>query len=338
MYRILVSIIFAALGMFSRSALAWDCTAETPSTSVSPPNVTISRDLPVGAVIGTPVTTSLIYAFRCFNDEHGIINNQTYGVKASGTFHSVMNGRRIYKTNILGIGYSISGSTNNCAGGTGIVSGDNIINGDVNTVKLCENTTGMVNPTLTGTVTVTYYKTSTQISSGRVEGSNVGALVLLNNSMLWYPTGGSAINTNGFTVTTPACQLVTESIPVNMREVDKNAFSGKDSSPSESYTQQFTLPMTCNAGTKVNVKMEGNIYNATKGVINVTGGRDAATGVGIQLLYNNQPMPLGSDVPVGTSTVGGGFTVPLKARYYQTEDRITTGSANGVLSFTMTYQ
>ncbi|HED1254856.1 TPA: fimbrial protein, partial [Citrobacter amalonaticus] len=81
-----------------------------------------------------------------------------------------------------------------------------------------------------------------------------------------------------------------------------------------------------------------DINDATKGVINTTSGSNAATGVGIQLLYNNQPMRLGSDVAVGTSSTGGGFTVPLKARYYQTGDHITTGAANGVLSFTMTYQ
>jgi type 1 fimbria pilin len=49
-------------------------------------------------------------------------------------------------------------------------------------------------------------------------------------------------------------------------------------------------------------------------------------------------MALGSDIAVGTSSTGGSFSVPLKARYYQTGDTITTGTANGVLSFTMTYQ
>jgi hypothetical protein len=55
--------------------------------------------------------------------------------------------------------------------------------------------------------------------------------------------------------------------------------------------------------------MEGNIFDATRGVINTTSGNNAATGVGIQLLYNNQPMALGSDVGVGTSSASGGFSV-----------------------------
>ncbi|EPA7562653.1 fimbrial protein [Salmonella enterica subsp. enterica] len=65
----------------------------------------------------------------------------------------------------------------------------------------------------------------------------------------------------------------------------------------------------------------------------------SATGVRIQLLYNNQPVLLGYDVTVGTSSsAGDGLTVPLKARNYQTGNDITTGTENGVLSFTMTYQ
>jgi hypothetical protein len=32
--------------MFSRTVLAWDCTTTTPSTTVSPQNITISRNLP----------------------------------------------------------------------------------------------------------------------------------------------------------------------------------------------------------------------------------------------------------------------------------------------------
>lgn len=337
MKRILVTLIFAALGMFSHTVLAWNCTTLTSSTTVSPQNITISRDLPVGAVIGTQIVTPTINAFSCYNSADGVISNQVLGVKANGTFDSMVNGLRVYKTNVDGIGYAISGSTAKCAGGSAAVTGSNTLRGDVNTARLCENTTGMISSTLNGTVTVTFYKTATETGSGTITAKTVGALVLLNNSLLWQ-SPDAAVNINAFRVTTPACKLTTASIPVDMSEVDKSAFNGKGSTPGDAYTQSFNLPMTCNAGTKVSVKMEGSIFDATKGVINTTGGTNAATGVGIQLLFNNQPMALGSDVAIGTSSTGGGFSVPLKARYYQTGDRVTTGTANGVLSFTMTYQ
>lgn len=337
MKPILATMIFAALGLFSRTACAWDCTTTTPSTTVSPQNITLSRDLPVGAVIGTQLVTPTINAFSCYNSSDGVISNQTFGVMANGTFDTMMNGRRVYKTNVAGIGYAISGSTTKCAGGSAAVTGSNTIQGDVNTAKLCGNSSGMISPTLNGTVTVTFYKTATETGSGTIMAQTVAALVLLNNAVLWlYPE--AEVSINAFTVTTPACKLTTTSVPVDMREVDKSAFRGKGSTPGDAYTQSFNLPLTCNAGTQVSVKMEGNIFDASRGVINTTSGNNAATGVGIQLLYDNLPMALGSDVAVGAPSAGGGFNVPLKARYYQTGDKITTGTANGVLSFTMTYQ
>jgi hypothetical protein len=43
----------------------------------------------------------------------------------------------------------------------------------------------MVSPTLNGTVTVTFYKTATETGSGTITARTVGALVLLNNALLW---------------------------------------------------------------------------------------------------------------------------------------------------------
>ncbi|MDS7802261.1 hypothetical protein [Klebsiella michiganensis] len=154
MKPIVITLFFAALGIFSQAALAWDCTTPTPSTTVSPQNITISRDLPIGAVIGTQLVTPTINAFSCYNSADGVISNQTLGVIANGTFDSMVNGRRVYKTNVAGIGYAISGSTTKCAGGSAAVTGSNTIRGDINTAKLCENTSGMISPTLNGTVTV----------------------------------------------------------------------------------------------------------------------------------------------------------------------------------------
>ena len=108
MKPIVITLIFAALGIFSQAALAWDCTTSTPSTTVSPQNITISRDLPIGAVIGTQLVTPTINAFSCYNSADGVISNQTLGVIANGTFDSMVNGRRVYKTNVAGIGYALS--------------------------------------------------------------------------------------------------------------------------------------------------------------------------------------------------------------------------------------
>ncbi|XXD10862.1 fimbrial protein [Klebsiella sp. R445] len=333
MYKLLILL---SLWMIAGGAKAWECTTVQPSTIVSPQNVTIGRDLPVGSLIGTQIVTSPVTAYSCVDHEDGIIANQTFGIKAYGTFDSMLNGRRIYKTNVPGVGYSISGITSQCAGGTGSISGSNTIRGQVDTLKLCESTTGMVAKQLVGNMLIAYFKISTVTGSGTVAAGPVGAFVQLNNLVI-LTEPEAVVSINAFNITTAACSLNTTYIPVDMKEVPKNKFNGKHSTPGESSTKSFNLPMNCDAGVKVKIKMEGDIFDADKGVVNVAGGADAATGVGIQLLRNDQPMPLGSDIDLGSISTDGAFSVPLKARYYQTGDHVTAGKANGMMSFTLTY-
>ncbi|MBB1201599.1 fimbrial protein [Enterobacteriaceae bacterium 89] len=336
MKRLLTTATLLLLGLFSRSALAWECKTLISSITVTPPSMTVPRDLPVGSPIGNPVNAPPINAFVCENTDVGDINNQILGPRGMGTFESMLNGRRIYKTNIDGIGYSISASTTHCDGASAIVTGSNTIKGQIDTANMCETTNGMISAIIRATMTVTFYKTATTTGSGTVTGRNVGTLAMLNNSVLWQ-NPEPLFNINPFTVTTTACKVLSSNIRVRMKEVKKNAFSGKDSTPGDAFTQSFALPMSCDAGTPVNVRLEGDVYDATKGVFNIASGPDAATGVGIQLLHDNQPLALNTDVPVGTSQ-GGSFTVPLQARYYQTGNSVTPGMANGMVSFTMTYQ
>ena len=336
MKRILGSACLLLLGLCSRSALAWDCETLVSTMTLSPPNMIVPRDLPVGSPIGNPVSTPSVTAFKCFNTDAGIVSNQIIGPRALGTFEMMLGGRRIYKTNIDGIGYAISATTPHCGGASATVTGSNTINGQIDTASLCRNTSGMIDAMIRATLTVTFYKTATVTGSGTVSSQPVGSLAMVLNTALWQKPEPTLI-LNPFTVTTAACNVLSANIRVNMKEVKKNAFSGKDSTPGDAFTQSFALPMTCNAGTPVNVRLEGDVFDAAKGVFNIAGGPDDATGVGIQVLHDNQPLALNADVPVGTSQ-GGGYLVPLQARYYQTGNSITPGMANGMVSFTMTYQ
>jgi len=61
-----------------------------------------------------------------------------------------------------------------------------------------------------------------------------------------------------------------------------------------------------------------------------------ATGVGVQMLYKNTPVTLGSTIIVGTAS-SGVYNIPLVGRYYQTQANVTSGKANAMATFTMTY-
>jgi major type 1 subunit fimbrin (pilin) len=56
-------------------------------------------------------------------------------------------------------------------------------------------------------------------------------------------------------------------------------------------------------------------------------------GSGNPLKYNTQ-----YTLTSYSKTTGGSYTIPLTAAYYQTAASVTAGSANAVLTFTMTYQ
>ncbi len=82
------------------------------------------------------------------------------------------------------------------------------------------------------------------------------------------------------------------------------------------------------------------VLDATNGVLALSSDSTAA-GVGLQLkdssgkaLKYNTQYTLASY----SSSVGGSYTIPLTANYYQTSESVTPGSANAVLIFTMLYQ
>lgn len=66
-----------------------------------------------------------------------------------------------------------------------------------------------------------------------------------------------------------------------------------------------------------------------------------ATGVGVQLLSDaGTPLPLSTPQTLNgySSATGGDYTIPLKARYYQTGAIVGPGAANTSMTFTMSYQ
>jgi major type 1 subunit fimbrin (pilin) len=71
-------------------------------------------------------------------------------------------------------------------------------------------------------------------------------------------------------------------------------------------------------------------------VINLNGA-STAKGMGVQLLdASSNLLPMSTPKLVGTGSFN--YTIPLRARYYQTGSSITTGTANAAATVTMLYQ
>ncbi|CNH56986.1 putative fimbrial subunit [Yersinia aldovae] len=135
------------------------------------------------------------------------------------------------------------------------------------------------------------------------------------------------------------CTLNTPDLNFNLGKHQQNTFKGMGSTGQE-ITQPIIL--SCNPKTKYSLTVNGD--DAGKpGVITLAQEPGAAKGIGVQLLTekDNQPIILGSAKEMGTTASSGTNlqeTIDITARYYQTENTITPGSANASATFTMTYE
>lgn len=331
----LIKIIILIMVFLPSLSYAYTCTTGA-TTTISPPNVTVQRDLPVGSVIGS-VSGSTVSAFTCTNSSPTLAYQQ-FGAKGYGKFVTNLNGQRIYSTNIAGIGYGITITTvNNCPGHSFPVDGNDNIDGNLNNRITCAVNGMFGNQPIQGQIKVTYYKTATTTGSGTVNGMTVAAFILRNNQTNWQ-TPEPRVNAASFNVTTLACTVTNTAISVPMGTVEKHSFSGVGTWPGDSNTKSFNIPLSCDLGTKVNLQIDGSPQNATNGVLNLNSGTSSASGVGIQLLYNDQPLAIGTSFLTGTTTTSGSYNISLKSRYYQTSNNITTGIANSSATFTLVYR
>jgi len=132
----------------------------------------------------------------------------------------------------------------------------------------------------------------------------------------------------------------TPNVTVNLGSHKSSEFSGLNTFTS---SVSFNLALNnCPAGmntVRYRVDAVTAIVNAANSVVALDSS-STATGVGVQLLDGS-----GSPFPLGTAKLfsgysgssGGSYTIPFRARYYQTGSTIGPGKANTVMTFTMTY-
>lgn len=148
------------------------------------------------------------------------------------------------------------------------------------------------------------------------------------------------------TITAKTCSLVGGTMRnVPLPSVGKNQFSGVGSISSAGY--DLTLTTLCDNGVKVYATMTdatdaGNTGNILKPAEGTT-----ASGVGVQILYNNQPIAFGPDSSAigntnqwyaGTAQSGGPVNIPLHVRYVQTANDMQAGRVNARATVTFSYQ
>ncbi|WP_155634515.1 fimbrial protein [Burkholderia stagnalis] len=146
----------------------------------------------------------------------------------------------------------------------------------------------------------------------------------------------------------PTCRVTTPAITVPLGSMRASTFTGVGT-PSPS--KPFNIELECSG---IETGKNLNVYTTLTDHTNpgnvsdtLTLAKDStATGIGIQVLNGSTVVKYGPD----SSAIGnknqwkagaagnGTFTIPLTARYVQTAPKITPGTANGLATFTMSYQ
>ncbi|MCS3601733.1 type 1 fimbria pilin [Buttiauxella sp. BIGb0471] len=287
---------------------------------VSAGNIVVQRDTPVGALIATvPTQAAEVLEATCVT---------ALGGKAIGQF-DYMGGLptfipNVYSTNIPGVGLSI----------VGLTGGQSTMQSPPKTYDIAMSSGTITNLWSGNPQVLKFYKVG-NISSGNLVPGRVGHQSLVDD-------GGTIreIQLAGGSVTQVACSINTPNLVFPLGEVPLSTFGNTIGfTPDMSSTQN--LGLQCDAGANINVSLNGiqNPDGSDPSVLalNNQGGDDVASGIGIQLLYNDVPLLLNNNIVLKNST-GGVESFPLKARYIQTKTAVTAGDASTSATLQLTYQ
>jgi type 1 fimbria pilin len=217
-----------------------------------------------------------------------------------------------------------------------------------------------------------FIKTASTVTGGVIDASQ------LPTALYSFGQTSSMIDVYKITLTgslqinTPTCDIstVSQAMAVNMGNYHISAFSGKGSATgwknasiqlancgqfygnvTSGYTGgTFNGTTTSTAATRNNF-LSVTLYpqngtrsttDAANGIMKIDDGTPGATGVGIQLSSSESTSGL-IDLTTGITQIlpkdgTRNITVPLYARYIQTENSVTAGKANGRLEYVITYQ
>ena len=324
------------IGLSSGAQATTTCTGTARTVTVPmPASVSVPRDAAVGSLLGGWVATvAEPNWWTCSSNVQEPIGAafRTLVTGASGVT-IVDNGATypVYDTNLPGVGIAMGAKvySNGCGWQPDWVP----VTGSRQTGQLCNSTELRPNG---GQLRAVLVKTG-PIVSGVVGPTSVAQAQSYANGA-WDTAMIVTLFTTATQVTVLSCQ--TPDVLVTMPPSKTADFGGVGSTtPSKTFAIGLN---NCPAGLgmiKYQVDAVTAIVNSANSVVALDG-TSTATGVGLQLLDG-----AGNVFPLGTprtltgynAAAGGDYSIPLRARYYQTGPRVGAGSANTGMTFTMSY-
>lgn len=297
-----------------------------------PSSITIPRDAVVGSVIGQGTATVTFnsaspYGVYCTADATLIYTN-LQGGSASGP-------NNVMPIGSTGIGYTLQ------AGGQYYSTLTKNLPASFFQAPACAQPAGgrcyaYLGPTFTmQLIKLSPLVRSQTIPAGQYYSATVGGL-----------NAGTVSLANAVQITNQTCAVTTPSIFVPLGSVPLNKF-GSVGSASDSVPFQIGLDCSGVATSYYVTFTDSNNPGNNSNALSLTSD-SSAKGVGIQIVKDGNAVAYGPDSSVAGNlnqifigiSAGGGSVVklPFGGRYVKTDSTMTAGSANGVATFTMSYQ
>lgn len=300
--------------------------------------ITLPEQLPVNATVGTVLYDSYwvnASPSRLFSACSGSLR----GTMALATAGTLVSGNAVYATSIPGIGIATYFAAGLASGG-GPLTGAYITpasnGGTVATAGSCPDGCGPMGAFRTQLVV------TGPVSAGTMTYSGVYA------TAYWSGSKVGALTINGTaSVVAPTCTVQTTSVAVSLPTVSTSAFSAVGKTAGR---VAFNLGLDCTGPANVGIVMTdaNSPTNATQNLTIQSGG---ASGMALQVLWNNQLLTFGQQSPfvsggtpvtnpamvtLGTSPPSR-WTLPFSAQYIRT-GAITPGAVVARATFVMTYK
>lgn len=165
------------------------------------------------------------------------------------------------------------------------------------------------------------------------------------NGMIAHVAGDDGVatlkvNMTSGGVTQVACAITTPKLTFPIGNVPASEFGNTIGFiPAESNTQN--LGLNCDIDANVNVELSGtqnpDVSNSSVLALSGQGTAGVASGLGVQLLYNGEPLENNKNIVMKKSE-GGQEMLPITARYYQTKTAVMPGDASTSATLILTYQ
>ncbi|KOY63177.1 adhesin [Photorhabdus heterorhabditis] len=321
-HLLMITHLFIGLTMssyISAASCQFDKEFKPEITNLSFGTLYVPRDHAIGTTIYEYRADELTNKGNIFYCDTSVKTSWGYTSYKSADY----NKDAIYESGVPGVGIRI----NTWGPGYGLDWLPRIVHDPIS----CDNSAHWYCGNTWGYLTIQLIKIAPTTGSGFVKNGQLIQARINDNIVHTYRLGNTRIMTK-------SCSLKDTNIIVPMGDIKKSDFSGVNSTAGG---KDFEVILDCDDDVNIQLMLDGkqaknNLYHVW--ALDQDNNQTTASGVGLQILHNNQPVIIHSQINIGNSYSGGKLSIPLHARYFQIDRNITPGQANVTATITLTYQ